>query len=242
MIRIKRSKSRRQLILTLSLPRLKRLRKIRKKLPSYFAKKKRLIDRSLTTFLLVASFIGISYSLAPLFFQPQTTAITQSPPVIKEAPIVKPIGLTRSIPTRLDIPDIGLSTDLILTGKNSDGTLAVPDRHDVAAWYQYSPTPGEVGPAVVVGHVDTYLGPSVFFSLRYLQPGQLIHITRQDGSLAKFKVDSLALFDQNNFPTSEVYGNINYPGLRLITCGGVFNHLTGNYMQNTVVFASYVPS
>ena len=124
MLRFRRNKSRRQFIVTLSLPRFKRMRKIRKNFPIYFAKKKQFLSNSLTIFLLVIGLGGISYGLMPLLFQPQTTAIDQLLPIINEAPVVKPVGLTRSIPTKLDIPDIKLSTNLILTGKNPDGTLA----------------------------------------------------------------------------------------------------------------------
>ncbi|MBC7746531.1 class F sortase [Pedobacter sp.] len=200
---------------------------------------KMFFSQFMTTALLIVSVIGITYSLVPLLSQPETTTVKSQPTTFATTPI-KTVGLTASLPTKLEVPDIGLTTDIISTGKNDDGTLAVPDRYNIAAWYQYSPTPGEIGPAIIVGHVDNYLGPAVFFNLKDLQPGQLIHVTRQDGSIVQFKVDTLALFDQDNFPTAEVYGNIDYQGLRLITCGGVFNPLTGYYTQNTVVYASYV--
>jgi sortase (surface protein transpeptidase) len=108
----------------------------------------------------------------------------------------------------------------------------------VTGWYKYSPTPGELGPAIIVGHVDSYKGISVFWRLRELVPGDTIDITRADGSVAKFQVNSLQQFDQTNFPTQAIYGDINYAGLRLITCGGTFNRKTGHYDHNMVVFAS----
>jgi sortase (surface protein transpeptidase) len=145
------------------------------------------------------------------------------------------------VPTSLEIPDIGLATDLITLGKNDDGTLATPDRYDIAGWYTLSPTPGEIGPAVIVGHVDNYLGPAVFFYLKDLQPGQSIYVNRTDGSRVRFTVDRVELVDQQNFPTQQVYGNIDYAGLRLITCGGDFDPLTGHYLSNTVVYATYAP-
>ena len=117
----------------------------------------------------------------------------------------------------------------------------MPERYDIAAWYDGSPTPGERGPSVIVGHVDTYRGPAVFFYLKELQPGQKLYIDREDGSRVTFKVDRMILVDQDAFPTQEVYGNIDYAGLRLITCGGAFNPATGHYLQNTVIFATYVP-
>jgi len=126
---------------------------------------------------------------------------------------------------------------LIKLGKNPDGSLATPERYDIAGWYEFAPTPGETGPAIIVGHVDNYLGPAVFFNLKSLHPGQSIFVTREDKQVVEFRVDSVELFDQQSFPTNAVYGNIDYPGLRLITCGGAFNPLTGHYSHNTVVYA-----
>lgn len=198
------------------------------------------LGRSLVTAgLLLASVAGLSYTLGPaMFHQPQPA---KAEAVAKTEPIKKPPALTRSVPTSLEIPDIGLATDLITLGKNDDGTLATPDRYDIAGWYTLSPTPGEIGPAVIVGHVDNYLGPAVFFYLKDLQPGQSIYVNRTDGSRVRFTVDRVELVDQQNFPTQQVYGNIDYAGLRLITCGGDFDPLTGHYLSNTVVYATYAP-
>lgn len=188
--------------------------------------------------LVVAGFVGMISILAPVFFsspEPEVprTAVVSQPPVDE-------IVLPRSTPVHLEIPDIQLSTTLIQLGKNAEGGLEVPERYDIAGWYKFSPTPGEVGPAVIVGHVDNYLGPAVFFYLKDLQPGQYINVTREDKRVATFRVDKVALFDRQSFPTEEVYGNIDYAGLRLITCGGVYNVLSGQYSHNTVVYASLV--
>jgi sortase (surface protein transpeptidase) len=174
--------------------------------------------------------------LAPIFFpEPdiQSSRVSAAPQAS-----VKQAGLPRSVPTQLEIPDIQLSTALIQLGKNDDGSLQVPEVYDVAGWYKFSPTPGEVGPSVIAGHVDNYLGPAVFFYLKDLQPGQRISVTREDKRVVNFRVDKVTLFDQQAFPTKEVYGNIDHPGLRLITCGGTYNVLTGHYSHNTVVYAS----
>jgi sortase (surface protein transpeptidase) len=199
------------------------------------------LDYLISTLLFVGGLVGVGYvSLQPLF-APRSTEppakVASAAPIVEQTP-----SLPRSAPTHLEIPDIQVSTDLIELGKNADGTLEVPGDYIHAGWYRYSPTPGEIGPAIIVGHVDSYEGPAVFFYLKDLQPGQMIHITRQDGTRASFKVDNVELFDQNAFPTDAVYGNIDHAGLRLITCGGVYNTLTGRYSHNTVVYASYVPS
>lgn len=244
LVRIKRTAQHTRLVITIPLPRFRWLNKSRRQYSRKLARHRLVFNRALTFSLLLMAASGIIYTTAPLLYQPQVTALEQIRPTPKTPviPVIKkPVGLPRSVPTKLEIPDISLTTNLISLGKNPDGTLATPNRNDIAGWYDLSPTPGEVGPSILVGHVDNYLGPAVFFYLKTLLPGQLITVTRADGSVAHFKVDRIALFDQNNFPTAEVYGDINYPGLRLITCGGVFNAYTGHYLQNTVVYASYVP-
>ncbi len=154
---------------------------------------------------------------------------------------VTPRTLPHSEPTHLTISSVGIDANVITVGKNADGTIETPPvLSDETGWYKYGPTPGELGPAVIVGHVDSYKGISVFWQLHEVQPGDEIDITRVDGKIVKFKVDALKQFDQANFPTQEVYGNIDYAGLRLITCGGTFNTDTGHYSENTVVYASLV--
>jgi len=187
----------------------------------------------------LAGAVGMMYVISPSMFR---SAAQQPVAKVSAIPEKKaPPSLPRSLPMRLTAPDISLDTELVTTGKNEQGELAVPERHDVAAWYELSPTPGEIGPSVIVGHVDTYLGPSVFFYLKDLKPGQFVYVDRADGSRVKFRVDRSELVDQDAFPTQEVYGNIDHAGLRLITCGGAFNPAKGEYLQNTVVFATYVP-
>lgn len=151
--------------------------------------------------------------------------------------VKKPTGMSKSLPTRLSIPDITVDTALIQLGRNDDGSMQTPDSYELAGWYQYSPTPGEIGPAVITGHVDSYQGAAVFFRLKELQPGQKIAVTRADGTTATFSVSKIEQFEQDHFPTDAVYGNTDDAQLRLITCGGPFNHLSGEYTQNTVVFA-----
>lgn len=161
-----------------------------------------------------------------------------APEIIQQTEAPKSRDLTRSAPQRLRVESIGLDTAFIELGRQADGTMEVPERYDIAGWYKYAPTPGEIGPAVIAGHLDSYKGPAVFYRLKELQPGQIIEVTRSDGTVVKFKIDAVRQFPQDNFPTKEVYGNIPYAGLRLITCGGNFNRLSRQYDQNTVVYAA----
>jgi hypothetical protein len=149
-------------------------------------------------------------------------------------------SLPRSVPLRVDIPAIGVRTQLLDLGLNSDGTIAVPSLSTdagEAAWYKYSATPGQIGSSVIEGHVDSYGGPAVFFRLGALHPGDTIDVTLTDGVTAIFRVTGVREYPKAEFPDRLVYGPTDYAALRLITCGGDFDSATGHYLSSTVVFA-----
>jgi sortase (surface protein transpeptidase) len=136
----------------------------------------------------------------------------------------------------VEIPSIGVDASVINLGVNPDGTLEVPEDYDVAGWYSLGPKPGEVGPAVVVGHVDSQNGAAVFYRVRDLEPGVTITMWR-GGQAYTFVVTAISQYPKDAFPTDKVYGPLDYPALRLVTCGGVFNQQTGHYTDNIIVFA-----
>ena len=154
-------------------------------------------------------------------------------------------SLSRSLPVTVDIPAIGVHSQLLHLGRNSDGTIEVPSlttAADEAAWYEYSATPGQIGTSVIEGHVDSYQGPAVFFRLGALKPGDDINITLANGVTAIFRVTGVREYLKDNFPDQLIYGDTHYAALRLITCGGVFDTATGHYLSSTVVFASLTSS
>jgi sortase (surface protein transpeptidase) len=148
--------------------------------------------------------------------------------------------MAAAAPVRLQIPSIGMDSELIDLGLQADGTLEVPPSGFPAGWYTGAPTPGELGPAIIAGHVDWGGQPGVFFDLRELSTGDEIAITRQDGSTARFRVTQVEQFAKNAFPTQAVYGDLDHAGLRLITCGGSFDRQLRSYVDNLVVFAELV--
>lgn len=170
----------------------------------------------------------------------QVPAETPSPaPRHTPAPGAVP-PLPPAEPTHVDIPAIGVSSDLLSLGQNPDGTIEVPplDRDSRAGWYRDSPTPGEQGPAVLLGHVDSAAyGPGVFFKLGALRPGDTVTVSRVDHTVATFRVTRVTSVPKDHFPTLDVYGNTDDAELRLITCGGQFDSSTRNYLSNIVVYA-----
>lgn len=150
--------------------------------------------------------------------------------------------LPESRPVSLDIPAIKVhETHLIDLAYEPDGSLEVPQHFDEAGWFSPGPTPGQLGPAVIAAHVDSKAGPAVFYRLGDLRKGDTVAVGRDDGTTAHFVVDRVEEYAKNHFPTSEVYGNTtDRAELRLITCGGDFDHRTGHYVDNVVVFAHLV--
>ncbi|MDG4758334.1 class F sortase [Micromonospora sp. WMMD710] len=148
--------------------------------------------------------------------------------------------LTRAAPVRVQIPAIGVRAEIVPVGADAAGVLEVPplDRPTLAGWYRHGVSPGETGNAVLVGHVDSPSGPAVFFDLGRLRAGQEIQVTRTDARITTFTVDDVRAYPKDRFPTALVYGPADAAGLRLITCGGRFDHATGNYVDNVVVFAT----
>ncbi len=152
-----------------------------------------------------------------------------------------PRVLPASPPVAITIPAIGVQSDLQALGENPDGTIQVPQpgpHYNEAAWYRYSPTPGSLGPAIIEGHVDSAAeGPSVFFRLGALRPGDEVYVTRADASVAVFTVNAVRRYPKTAFPTAAVYGNTDDAALRLITCGGSFDYAARSYRDDIVAFA-----
>jgi sortase (surface protein transpeptidase) len=140
-------------------------------------------------------------------------------------------------PVRLQVPAIGVDSELMPLGLRDDGSLEVPPSGFPAGWFTGGPKPGEVGPAVMAGHVDWGGSRGVFYDLRSLKPGDAITVTRADASTVRFAVVSVEQFPKDAFPSDAVYGDLDHPALRLITCGGSFDRHARSYVDNIVVFA-----
>ncbi len=173
--------------------------------------------------------------VAPSVLAPSRVAPSSVPRSLKAA------YLARSSPVRLQIAAIGVDTGLMNLGLRTDGSMEVPPGGFPAGWYTGAPTPGELGPAIIAGHIDMK-GPGVFYRLHNVKPGNQVAVTRADGSKAVFRVTRVGQFSKEHFPTELVYGDIDHAGLRLITCGGTFNSQSGHYEDNIIVFADLVSS
>ncbi|KXK60378.1 peptidase C60 [Micromonospora rosaria] len=153
-------------------------------------------------------------------------------------------ALVASRPVALSVPSIAVAAPVAPVGQAADGSIDVPpvERHNETGWYDRGPTPGEPGRAIIVGHVDSRDGPSVFYQLARLQPGDRIEVNRADGSVVVFAVDSVEHFAKDDLPADRVYGDSGRPELRLITCGGQWVGGRTGYRDNVIAFASFVES
>jgi sortase (surface protein transpeptidase) len=167
----------------------------------------------------------------------QGATARRSPPP-KPAPSAQPaiIPPTAALPVRIQIPSIDLNTQLTQLAVNSTDQPSAPPNPWVPGWYPASPAPGDVGPAIIAGHLDTYTGPAIFWRLSQVQVGDTILISRADGTTITFDVYRIQAVSQQNFPSQEVYGPTPFPELRLLTCAGTWNSAIGKYSQNLVVF------
>jgi Sortase domain len=171
---------------------------------------------------------------------PPAPSLTSKPAPNSTSPLaVEAAPLAKSSPVRLQIASIGVDSKLMELGLRTDGSMEVPPGGFPAGWYTGGPTPGELGPAVIAGHVD-WKGPGVFYKLHSLKPGDQVTITRADGTKPVFRITRVEQFPKHQFPTKLVYGNIDHAGLRLITCGGSFNRQSGSYEDDIVAFADLV--
>lgn len=151
--------------------------------------------------------------------------------VDQPAPSARPVGLA--------VPAIGLALPtLVDLGLDADGRLQAPEDFTQVGWWSGGPAPGDAGPAVLVGHVDSWQGPAVFFRVRDLRPGDEITVPRADGTAVTFVVDAVEQYAKDAFPADRVYAPTADAQLRLITCGGTFDRSARSYLDNIVVYAS----
>ncbi|GAA1818923.1 class F sortase [Actinomadura chokoriensis] len=157
-------------------------------------------------------------------------------------------ALPPSTPRRIKIPAVKINAPVVPVGIRPDGAIEVPPLSKVyqVGWYENGPTPGENGPAVLVGHVDSKKERGAFFELGALRPGRTVQVVRTDGTAPRFRIDRIQRVAKDEFPTRAVYGDggddrgRGRPELRLVTCGGAFDHARGHYVDNIIVYASMI--
>jgi LPXTG-site transpeptidase (sortase) family protein len=192
--------------------------------------------------LVVGLLVGAVAAVAVLaaVVLPRSTSAAPAPPAAEIPVPVSMVGGRDSqtaAPTRVRVPGIDVDSRLVRLGVDDDGALVPPEDFARAGWFTGGPAPGETGPAVIAGHVDSYRGPAVFFRLSELEEGDEVVVDRVDGTTARFTVTAVDRYPKDEFPTEQVYGPTSRPELRLITCGGEFDRDARSYRDNVVVSA-----
>jgi Sortase domain len=177
---------------------------------------------------------------------PTTVSAVAAPTGTAAAPVTEAAAASTDLPadlraTAVALPTIGVRSALVALDVGSDGALEAPEDPDVAGWFVRGAAPGEPGPTVIAGHVDSRSGPAVFYRLDQLRPGDRVEVTRSDGQVLAYRVATVEQHPKNAFPTARVYGPTPGPELHLITCGGDFDRRIRHYRDNVVVTAIPVP-
>lgn len=189
---------------------------------------------------LTVGLVGHQNSLAgPSAAQFATASPDGSAPTLTRSEMGAPV-VARSVPVALRIPAIGVAVSLSTLGLNPDRTVQVPTNFQEPGWFRLGPSPGQVGSAVILGHVDSYQGPAVFFRLRSLQAGDQVEVSLADGMIAHFVVNTVATYPKEQFPAQQVYASHGRSELQLVTCGGKFDTRTRSYLSNVVAYTSLV--
>jgi hypothetical protein len=188
--------------------------------------------------------------LAPRSHRPPSLPRTAPSSAPSASPLAVPpkvaAAIPRSVPIEIKIPTIGVDAKIIPEGTDSSGALETPplNEQNVTGWWDGGNTPGQNGPAVIVGHIDSAAaGPLVFWNLHKLVPGEAAEVILANGAQVWFSVTGSQQVSKDAFPTQQVYGPTPGPALRLITCTGDFDPATGHYDDNLIVYLTEsVPS
>lgn len=147
--------------------------------------------------------------------------------------------VTTRTPIGLEIESLGVNAQIGAYGIDQrTGQMDVPNNVREVGWYQHGPAPGEPGSSVLAAHVDLKSqGPGVFFDLKTLDPGELLTVTFDDGSIQRFQVKARNTYLKDELPLEVIFSKGGAPVLTLITCGGGFSPSVESYDSNVVVYA-----
>ena len=199
--------------------------------------------RRLLTAALLAAVVGCSGAAPEVAAPPPApTPAAATPTAATSEPAFSAVReIPRSeVPVRLRIPSLGVDAPVGPVGKAADGTVEVPTRWEDVGWFDGGARPGEDGPTVLLGHVDSKAGPAVFARLPQAPPGTVVEVVGDGGAVTRWRVDRTEQHPKVQFPTEAVYLPALRPELRLVTCGGAFDRASGHYVDNVVVHASLV--
>lgn len=144
-------------------------------------------------------------------------------------------------PARVKVPFLGIDAPVQHVGQTEEGSMAIPSNHTDVGWYKFGPRPGELGSAVLAGHLDSrWFSAGVFRNLDSLPIGEKIIVVDELGKELVFEVKEKSIYPEGSAPLEYVFGRADKPRLNLITCDGTWDQSTRRYDQRLVVFAELI--
>ncbi len=165
---------------------------------------------------------------------PADEAVEERSPIVIEAAPGRPAK-----PVSVSVPSIGVDgAEVVEVGLDANRAVEIPDDVQQVGWYNRGPRPGEDGNAFMTSHVDSRSqGRGVLFDLRRSEPGDLIEVTHEDGSVTEWEVVFRERIVKGSYPMDRVFRFDGPPGLVIDTCGGPFDPNTGSYENIDIVYA-----
>ncbi len=149
-----------------------------------------------------------------------------------------PLEHRAGVPVRIVIPRINVDASIEPVAVAPDGGMGVPQMPRNVAWFRVGVRPGEVGSAVMAGHVNWWNGATaVFADLHTLSPGDKIVVRDDTGATIPFVVQMSRVYGSKDETVTVFSSHDGLAHLNLITCDGVWNKRTKQYSKRLVVFA-----
>lgn len=144
-------------------------------------------------------------------------------------------------PTRLRIPALNIDAKVQQTGLTKSGAMGTPSNFTDVAWYKYGPAPGQVGSAVIDGHVDNGLSlAGVFKHLGDIKTDDDVYVTMQSGTQLHFKVSDIEIYPYKDAPSDLIFNRADTVRLNLVTCDGTWVKGDKTYNERLVVYTTLV--
>ena len=189
--------------------------------------------------LVLFQFASVQFVLAS--YENASSAADESPEILPQLVPTAVSEPTVGLPVRLKIPKIKVNAPIDYVGVLADGSMGIPALPQHTAWYQPGPRPGEIGSAVIDGHLNWWYGSAgVFGHLKSLKKGDIVSIQSDRGETISFRVRATKLFREKDDATSIFTSTDGKAHLNLVTCDGVWVHATKAYSQRLVVFTDKI--
>ena len=150
-------------------------------------------------------------------------------------------ALQTAFPTELSIPRLGIYAPIESVGTLDNNAMAVPTGIGDVGWYDRGPRPGDIGSAVIAGHVNWTNGQdAVFTSLHSIEIGDTVQVINSVGSTDMFIVRAIKDYSEDSDTTDVFSSSDGSRWLNLITCDGTWDAALKTHRLRLVVFTEKI--